>query len=550
MFNLIQLISIILLATAVKSNLKDWINITPKLNGSPWPKPQSYITSDIVVTIDARSFSFQYAEQSQTCDLLSAAFNRYYKIMFLPEEYEIVPNRRVVQKIKKANKNGELKFKDEDGEIKRALISVQNPCEQYPTLDSDESYSIQVAGDIAFLSAKTSWGALRALETFSQLVYENDDGSFRINETLIDDKPRFQHRGLLLDTSRHFISTDILKINLEAMAANKMNVFHWHIVDDQSFPYQSVNFPLMSELGAYDPVSHIYTQEDIKEIIEFARLRGIRVVAEFDSPGHTISWGQAIPILTPCYSGIQPDGSYGPIDPSNNATYVFLNTFIKEITQVFPDKYIHLGGDEVDFDCWKSNPNIKAFMQQMGFGDDFDKLEQYYMQNLLDIVKKVDPKTGYIIWQEVVDNNVEVKPDTVVEVWKNPYPDEMAKVTAKGYRTILSTCWYLDYISYGADWKNYYACEPYSFNGTAKQKELVIGGEACLWGELVDGTNVIPRAWPRASAVAERLWSAQAVNSTKEALPRLEEHRCRMIRRGLNAQPMQGPGFCDYEVRV
>ncbi len=160
----------------------------------------------------------------------------------------------------------------------------------------------------------------------------------------------------------------------EAMSATKMNVFHWHIVDDQSFPYESYTFPDLSVKGAFDPYSHVYTSQDVQEIIAFARIRGIRVVPgivltncifilrellislftmiEFDSPGHTQSWGNAIPMLTPCYANGSPNGQFGPIDPSNNLTYTFWESFIKELADVFPDKYLHLGGDEVDFSCW------------------------------------------------------------------------------------------------------------------------------------------------------------------------------------------------------
>lgn len=106
------------------------------------------------------------------------------------------------------------------------------------------------------------------------------------------------------------------------------------------------------EKGAYDPYYHVYTSENVKDIIEFARLRGIRVVPEFDSPGHTQSWGKAVPILTPCYTGQSPNGQFGPIDPTNNLTYSFWKIFIKELSAVFPDRYLHLGGDEVDFSCW------------------------------------------------------------------------------------------------------------------------------------------------------------------------------------------------------
>uniref|UniRef100_A0AAR2KDR8 Beta-hexosaminidase n=1 Tax=Pygocentrus nattereri TaxID=42514 RepID=A0AAR2KDR8_PYGNA len=408
-------------------------------------------------------------------------------------------------------------------------------------------HQLEVNQPTAVLKAASVWGALRGLETFSQLVYEDDYGGQNINKTSISDFPRFAHRGILLDSSRHYLPLKVILANLVTMAMNKFNVFHWHIVDDQSFPFQSRTFPDLSHKGAYHPYTHVYTPADVKMVIEFARMRGIRVLAEFDSPGHTFSWGKGqTGLLTPCFSGSSPSGTFGPVNPILNSTYDFMTRFFKEVSTVFPDAYIHLGGDEVDFSCWKSNPDIQKFMDQQGFGQDYRKLESYYIQRLLDIVSTTNK--GYMVWQEVFDNGVKVRPsDTVVEVWMNNNVDkELQNVTGSGFTAILSAPWYLDYISYGQDWKKYYTVEPLNFEGTAEQKKLVIGGEACLWGEYVDATNLTPRLWPRASAVGERLWSDENVKDVGSAYDRLVKHRCRMVRRGIPAEPLY-IGFCPHE---
>uniref|UniRef100_A0A8D2J6J6 Beta-hexosaminidase subunit alpha n=1 Tax=Varanus komodoensis TaxID=61221 RepID=A0A8D2J6J6_VARKO len=407
------------------------------------------------------------------------------------------------------------------------LVSVAEPgCDGYPSLDSPENW----------------------LETFSQLARRDDVGTFYVNKTEVVDFPRFPHRGLLLDTSRHYLPLRAILETLDVMAYSKFNVFHWHIVDDPSFPYESMVFPDLSLKGAYNPATHVYTASDVKTVLEYARLRGIRVIVEFDTPGHTLSWGAGAPgLLTPCYSGPKPSGSHGPVNPILNTTYQFMSAFFAEISAVFPDFYVHLGGDEVDFTCWKSNPDIQAFMQKMGFGQDYTKLESFYIQRLLDIVSSY--RKGYVVWQEVFDNAVKVKPDTVIQVWKEnggSYQAEMARVTSAGYRALLSAPWYLNHIAYGQDWLGIYQVEPLEFEGSPEQKALVIGGEACMWGEYVDVTNLTPRLWPRAGAVAERLWSNRTVRNLQDAYARLADFRCTLLRRGIQAEPLF-TGYCDYE---
>ncbi|XP_041706440.1 beta-hexosaminidase subunit beta isoform X2 [Coregonus clupeaformis] len=505
--------------------------------GSLWPLPQKVKMSTVAFKLSGASFQIVDAKESSSgasCRLLQNAYRRY-------DEYIFPISRMQGQNKKKA-------FASDVSELQVWITSADSECDSYPSVTSDESYELSVDSPVTVLKAPKVWGALRGLETFSQLVYDDEYGAKSINRTEIQDFPRFAHRGLLLDTSRHFLPIKVILANLEAMAWNKFNVFHWHIVDDHSFPYMSQTFPQLSQQGAYHPYTHVYTAVDVKMIIEFARLRGIRVVSEFDTPGHTQSWGKGQKdLLTPCYSGASPSGSFGPVNPILNTTYDFMTMFFKEVSTVFPDAYIHLGGDEVDFSCWKSNPDIQKFMKQQGFGTDYSKLESFYIQRLLDIVTTTNK--GYMIWQEVFDNGVKLKSDTVVHVWMgNKVEEELQKVTEAGFTTILSAPWYLDYISYGQDWQKYYRVEPLSFNGTDAQKKLVIGGEACLWGEYVDATNLTPRLWPRASAVGERLWSDKDVKDTNDAYSRLAQHRCRMVQRGIPAEPLF-TGYCAQEYK-
>ena len=219
--------------------------------------------------------------------------------------------------------------------------------------------------------------------------------------------------------------------------------------------------------------------------------------------GHTQSWGKGQPnLLSQCYEGTfwsfiisneKPNGKYGPIDPTKTETYTFLIELFSEISQIFPDEYIHVGGDEVDFSCWKNNPKIKQFMSKNSINS-VNKLEEYYIQNVLDIIGKLN--RSYIVWQDVYDNNVNMKQDTVVQIWKYNWEQTMKQVTGANYHAILSSCWYLDMdYSYGQSWTDYYKCDPENFGGTQVQMELVLGGEACQWGEFVDGSNLISRTW-------------------------------------------------------
>lgn len=239
----------------------------------------------------------------------------------------------------------------------------------------------------------------------------------------------------------------------------------------------------------------------------------------------------------------------GPMNPSSEFTYSFVSKLFQEIKQVFPDNYFHMGGDEVDLDCWKSNRNLSEFMKEHSLGNDYRALQNHYIMKVLPAVIEGTQKKTAILWQEIFDDGAELPTDRVIaHVWKrDSWQLELARLTARGIRVLYSAPFYFNLIHYGADWQDAYFQNPLEFEGTAQQKALLLGGEACMWSEFVDNSNLISRSWPRVAAFAERFWSNPAVINLESTRSRLEEHRCRMIRRGLIAQPISGPGFCDQE---
>ncbi|XP_064640004.1 beta-hexosaminidase subunit alpha-like isoform X2 [Lineus longissimus] len=523
----------------IKVSNKDTFKVrrapVPKF-GSPWPLPQFYKSSPVIFMLDQESFQFRAVKQS--CDVLEEAFKRYRRLIIDHFGVTLGPTDQIERKLQQSGKVSLLSQVD---------VAVTKPCTEYPSLEMNEEYTLHISEVGAFISANESWGALRGLETFSQLVYQIGENKLFINKTVIRDFPRFKHRGVLIDTARHFLHKRTLLRNLDAMAYNKMNVMHWHIVDDQSFPFESRVFPNLTLKGAYDPRTHIYTHEDIGEIIEYARLRGIRVIPEFDTPGHVRSWGYGHrEILTPCYEGNKPDGFYGPIHPTKNYTFAFLKKLFGEVASVFADRYIHLGGDEVSTSCWFSNPDVKAFIEKQGNG----QVMQYYIQNLINTVLSVGKYRkqgiGNIVWQEVFDHGVQLNPDTIVQIWMGG-AENLQRVIGQGQRAIFSSCWYLDHVHYGIEWPRHYLCDPLN-EGRHIDESKMVGGEACMWMEYVDDTDLISRLWPRASAIAERLWSNKFVRNINQAAPRLEEHRCRMIYRGFNVGVLNGPGHCKQKI--
>ncbi|HZP61927.1 MAG TPA: family 20 glycosylhydrolase [Terriglobales bacterium] len=381
-------------------------------------------------------------------------------------------------------------------------------------LGEDESYSLQITSGGAKLDGATPLGILRGLETFRQLV-ENTSGGFAVPAVSIHDSPRFQWRGLMIDVSRHFEPLDVLKRNLDGMAAVKLNVFHWHLSDNQGFRVESKEFPKLAGMGS-DGL--FYTQDQVRDLIAYARDRGIRVVPEFDMPGHSTAWFVGYPELASGPGPYQVERKWGVFDPAMNPaderTYKFLDKFIGEMAQLFPDKYFHIGGDEVNGKEWDANPNIQAFMHAHGLKDNQD-LQAYFNQR----VQKIVSKHGKIMigWDEVL--HPDLPRDTVVQSWRGQ--DSLAQAAKQGYRGLLSYGYYLDLM-----WPalRHYAVDPMA-DAAAKlspeEAQRILGGEACMWSEYVSPENLDSRIWPRMAAIAERLWSPQNVTDVNSMYDRL-----------------------------
>ena len=502
-----------------------------------WPAPQrARLGSDTIVVSPALDIR---CGGSSCSPILLAAFERYRRWIFFaqPEARHPVPSAQ------------------------RVLLSLNVSAEAATdlALDQDESYHIDVSADgdgttpAASIQAATEWGALRGLESFSQLVQWNRATSsyFIADAPLqIEDKPRFPWRQLLIDSARHFLPVPTILRTIDAMAFNKLNVLKWHLSDDQSFPLVSQTFPLLATKGAWAPEA-TYSADDVRQVVSFARDRGIRVVPTIDSPAHAASWAKGYPELGAKCPQLDPMAFRGLVlDATSEHVYDFLKKLLAEVTALFPDPFFDLGGDEVHYDCWRADSDVGAWMKAHNMSDDYVRLNGYYEDRAQTIATELGKQP--ILHEESFDKNFSLHDSTVIRVWSSPQ-ETLLKVVRSGRRALFNYGWYLDqqspggYETYGFEstWIGFYKNDPV---GTAslsdEELKRVLGGGASMWGEQVDDACIDQRVWPRASAVAERLWSPQSVDNITDATNRIDLQRCRMVRRGIGAGPV-APGYCD-----
>jgi hexosaminidase len=393
-------------------------------------------------------------------------------------------------------------------------IKTAGPSETVDKLGEDESYHLAVTAQHIDLSAPNALGVMHGLQTLLQLVHITPQG-FAVPVVTIDDQPRFPWRGLMIDAGRHFQPVDVVERNLDGMEAVKLNVMHWHLSENQGFPIESKQFPLLQEKGSN---GRFYTQQQVRDVIAYAHDRGIRVVPEFDTPCHTTAWFVGYPQLASGPGPYQIETKWGifdpAMDPSRESTFEFLDKFFGEMTALFPDAYFHIGGDECNDKEWDANPRIKEFMRAHNLKDDA-ALQSYFTGR----VNKLVTAHHKIMegWDEVL------QPDTprnvVIQSWRGP--EGLAKAARQGNQVLLSNGYYIDLNKPASE---HYLVDPLGGAGatlTAEQKKLVLGGEATMWSEFVTPDNIDSRIWPRTAAIAERFWSPQDVRDVDSMYRRM-----------------------------
>jgi len=444
--------------------------------------------------------------------------------------------------------------------------------------NADEAQGIHIT-----VSGKTYYGARHGLETLSQMITYDDlsDTLQTYSTAFVEDEPSFKHRGLLLDTSRNFMSKKVIKNIIRGMSFDKLNVFHWHITDTHSFPFYSRRVPELSLYGSYSP-KQVYHPEDIREIIEFAKLRGVRVLPEFDAPAHVGNGWQfgekdgkgklAVCVNQEPWQDFCVEPPCGQLNPINPHVYTTLGKLYQDFFELFETDMFHMGGDEVNLNCWNSTKEIKDALRKQGkTGTEEELLEMwknFQEQAAEKVYDAAGKKVPIILWTNSLTEKGRVErflsnKEYVIQIWTTGEDAVIKELLEKDYRVIFSNydAWYFDcgYSSWVGEGNNW--CTPYkgwqlvydnspkemyrSQGGDPAKESLILGGEAAMWSEQVDGAAVIHKLWPRASALGERLWTDPGSSKTwKQAEIRMINHRNRLVERGIAADALQ-PEWCN-----
>ncbi|XP_037941459.1 chitooligosaccharidolytic beta-N-acetylglucosaminidase [Teleopsis dalmanni] len=527
--------------------------------GTVLPKPTGSVKIDsYMLQIDHSRINFNFPSNAKQSQLWQANRERFMSMLDSK-----IPNAEVVKN---------------EGHPLQILIEVNEKLkDEVPKLDldTDESYKLIIAYEnnneqvTAKIVANSFFGARHGMETLAQLIiYDDIRRELQLVASAeINDAPVYKWRGLLLDTSRNFYSIKSIKRTLDGMAMVKLNTFHWHITDSHSFPLEIKSQPDLYKLGAYTP-RKVYTHEEVADVVEYGRIRGIRVMPEFDAPAH-VGEGWQHKNMTACFNA-QPWKDYcveppcGQLDPTVDELYPVLEDIYREMYELFKPDIFHMGGDEVSTKCWLSSERITKWMTEKGWtleDADFLRLWGYFQTKALERVDNVfkDQKVPIILWTShltdvpYIDDYLD-KDRYIIQIWTTGFDTKVQDILKRGFRVIVSNydalyfdCGGAGWVSDGNNW-----CSPYigwqkvyqnSLEKIAGDySSLVLGAEATIWSEQIDEHTLDSRLWPRASALAERLWTNPEQN-WRQAEPRMLLHRERLVENGIAAEALQ-PEWC------
>ncbi|KAJ3566885.1 hypothetical protein NP233_g6718 [Leucocoprinus birnbaumii] len=551
------------------SLLYAFLLFTPAL--AIWPRPRNLTTGSTPLRLSS-SFAIKLSGISQVPQDLTDAIQRTTTFLKTDKLQALVPDRGASSSstVKSAGTLQSLtvKLSQSSGSVKSisadatAGLGVAN-----------ESYTLQIpaSGGTATLTASSALGLFRGLTTFGQLWYDLDGTTYLLNAPIqITDSPSYPYRGFMLDTSRNYFPVDDIKRTLDAMSWVKINHFHWHVVDSQSFPLVVPGFEELSQKGAYSS-SEVYTPDNIKDIVAYAAARGIDIMIEVDTPGHTAVISKSHPEHVACpeatpWSSFANEPPAGQLRLTSSATTQFTVNLFKAVSSMFPSKLLSTGGDELNTNCYSKDAQTQQDLKSQGKTleqalDTFTQATHSALRTAgkTPVVWEGAPQSYQAVRltltssiEMALEHTVKLGNDTVVLVWISS--DHVAAVAQKGFRLIhaASDFFYLDCGGGGWVGDNINGnswCDPfktwqksYSFNPTAgltsAQAKLVVGGQQLLWTEQSGPSNLDSIAWPRAASSAELFWSGPG-GDVRTALPRLHDVAYRFIQRGVKAIPLQ-----------
>ena len=423
---------------------------------------------------------------------------------------------------------------------------------------NEEGYSLQTSSAGVLISARTAAGAFRGTRTLLQLI-ERKGTQIVLPAVQVQDEPRFAFRGMHLDVSRHFFSVDEVKRFLDLLASYKLNVFHWHLTDDNGWRLPVPKRPLLTTVGGFRedhrhelfslpmdqrppvpvskaPYGGFYTEEQIRDVVAFAAARHMTIIPEVDMPGHAQAALAAYPELS-CVPGakykVAPGGVFpfsDPLCPCKPETFAFVKDVLDSMANLFPGPFIHIGGDEVDTTSWKKLPACEALKAEQGFTND-RQLEAYFIKKVAAMVRDVGKTPMY--WEEAVE--VDGPPSEGVSMaWKSAEP--AGKLAKQGHKAVVvdSTALYFDHTNDAAGaglagLEKVYSYQPMPEGLTIDQERNILGIEAALWTENLQTMASLERAiLPRLLAAAELAWTPRAglswpgfIGRTLQQLPKL-----------------------------